>query len=159
MIDLENTYYIKRFLIWDARSMDKNATNLSNYSILVSEEKPDLSLIGKKGDDNTCWKPVAEKKNGSTLNKKVVYMPNPVRARYIKLLIPRTTTSINNVDSPELFAFHIYGTEADTDGIQNINYNRDVDCPKAVYDLQGRRIHDNSYRGVRIEDGRLVVGQ
>lgn len=159
VIDLEHMYDIKRFVIWDARSMDENAFNISNYSIMVSEEKPDLSLIGKRGDDNSCWTSVAEKKNASTLNKKVVYLSNPVRARYVKLLIPRTTTSMNNVDSPELFAFHIYGTEADTDGIQNINYNRDADCPKAVCDLQGRRIHDTSYRGIRIEDGRLVVGQ
>lgn len=156
VIDLEHMYDIKRFVIWDARSMDTNATNLSNYSIMVSEEKPDLSLIGKKGDDNTCWKTVAEKKNASTLNKKVVYLSNPVRARYVKLVIPRTNITMNNVDSPMLFAFHVYGTEADVDGIQASGPAEPVPT-HAVYDLQGRRINGTTHGGVRIEDGRVVM--
>lgn len=156
VLDLEETYDIKRFAIWDARTMDANAANIGTYQIYVSEERPDLSLITKTGDDNTCWTKVADKKN-TTISKKIVTLPDVVRGRYVKLLIPRTTASMNNVDSPMLFAFHVYGTPSDGgDGIADTGMSESPAGHTPAYDLTGKRIY-GTRKGIYVQDGRVVT--
>lgn len=156
VLDLEEAYDIQRFVIWDARTMDTNAANVGTYQIYVSEERPDLSLITKTGDDNACWTLVADKKM-MTINKKIVTLSETVRGRYVKLLIPRTTTSMNNVDSPMLYAFHVYGTPADGgNGIADIDWSDAPAAHSPAYDLTGKRIY-GAYKGIYVQDGRVVA--
>lgn len=112
IIDLEHQYDLTRLLFWDAKSFDSNATNMNAYQLFISAEKPDLSLITKTGDENTCWTLAAEKKGVGSMNKKTVALSPTVRGRYVKLVFPRTTASMNKVSSPKLYAFHVYGTLA-----------------------------------------------
>lgn len=156
ILDLEGTYDIKRFAIWDARSMDTDAANIGTYQIFVSQERPDLSLVGKTEDGNTCWTKVADKKN-TTTSKKVVTLSEPVTGRYVKLLIPRTTQSMNNVESPKLYAFHVYGTPHGGDGIGIPDGGADVTVSPA-YDLGGRRINGGP-KGFYVRDGRVQAGR
>ena len=110
---MEQTYDIKRLMLWDAKSMDTGATNMNAYQIFISEELPELSLITKAVDDNACWTQVADKKNAGGINKKSVSLTNPVRGRYVKLVFPRSTASMNNAEQPALYAFNVYGTPID----------------------------------------------
>ena len=115
IVDLEQTYDIKRLLLWDAKSIDTDATNMNAYQMFISQEQPDLSLITKSGDSNTCWTQVADRKNAGSTNKKTVSLSTPVRGRYVKLVFPRTSASMNNAEVPALYAFHVYGTKVEDD--------------------------------------------
>lgn len=53
IIDLERTCQIKRLLLWDAKSVDADATNMNAFQLFVSTEQPNISLITKDGDNNT----------------------------------------------------------------------------------------------------------
>lgn len=66
VVDLEQAYDIKRLILWDAKSIDSNAANMNAYQMYISEERPDLSLITRDGDGNTCWTLVADKKGSSS---------------------------------------------------------------------------------------------
>ena len=117
IVDLEKTYDIKRLLLWDAKSLDTNATNMNAYQMFISQDEPNLSLITKAGDTNTCWTQVADRKNIGSTNKKTVSLSTPVRGRYVKLVFPRTSAGMNNAEQPALYAFHIYGTAVDDEDI------------------------------------------
>lgn len=155
VIDLEETYDIKRFYIYDAKSMNESATNMNAYQIFVSQERPDLSLITKTGDDNTCWTMVADKKNVGSASKKLVSFSTPVRGRYVKLCFPRTNEGMNNVEKPAIHAFNIYGTKHEAEdallplpAIQPTNPN--------VFDLSGRRVSATT-KGLLIQQGRKFM--
>ena len=155
VVDLESVFDIRKFMIWDARSLDSDASNIGDYRIYVSEERPDLSLMGKNGDDNTCWTLVATRKNTVSSNKKTVVLSSPVRGRYVKLLVPRTNTGMNTAASPKLYALYVYGQEVDTDGITaTAAEERESD---RSYDMLGRPV-GNGYKGVAVKaDGRKVL--
>ena len=161
IVDLEHTYDIKRFILWDAKSIDTNATNMNAYQIFVSEEQPDLSLITKAGDTNTCWTQVADKKNAGSINKKTVSLSTPVRGRYVKLVFPRTSASMNNTEAPALYAFHVYGTLVeDEDAIVSPHYDYiyKEEADASVYDLNGIRQKRRSLcPGLYIMSGRKVL--
>ena len=159
IVDLEHVYDIKRFLLWDAKSIDTNSTNMNAYQICVSEQKPDLSLITKAGDANTCWVQVADRKNAGSLSKKTVSLSSPVRGRYVKLVFPRTSASMNNADAPALYAFLVYGTLIDgEDAIDEVKSERlKVKNEGATYTLSGMRTEEGKLKpGLYIKSGRKV---
>ena len=160
IVDLEQTYDIKRFILWDAKSIDTNATNMNAYQIYVSEEQPDLSLITKTGDTNTCWTQVADKKNAGSTNKKTVTLSTPVRGRYVKLVFPRTSASMNNAEQPALYAFHVYGTAVeDVDAIDEIKDEKlRMKNEEGIYTLSGIRVEAGKQKpGLYIKSGRKVL--
>ena len=157
IVDLEQTYDIKRLLLWDAKSIDEDATNMNAYQMFISEDLPDLSLITKSGDSNTCWTQVADRKNAGSTNKKTVSLSSPVRGRYVKLVFPRTSASMNNVESPALYAFHVYGTPVeDEDAIAFPTEDNETDA--SVYDLKGIKQERRLLQpGLYIMSGRKVL--
>ena len=157
IVDLEHTYDIKRLLLWDAKSIDTDATNMNAYQVFISQEEPDLSLITKAGDSNDCWTQVADRKNAGSINKKTVSLSMPVRGRYVKLVFPRTSASMNNVEAPALYAFHIYGTPVeDEDGIVIPYIYKEENAP--VYTLSGIRQERRSLKpGLYIMSGKTVL--
>ena len=160
IVDLEQTCDIKRFILWDAKSIDTEATNMNAYQIYVSEERPDLSLITKAGDSNTCWTQVADKKNAGSTNKKTVSLSTPVRGRYVKLLFPRTSSGMNNAEQPALYAFHVYGTPVeDEDTIDEVKSEKlKVKNEEGAYTLSGIRVEDGKQKpGLYVKSGRKVL--
>ena len=157
IVDLENTYDIKRLLLWDAKSIDASATNMNAYQMFVSKEMPDLSLITRAGDTNDCWTQVADRKNAGSVNKKTVTLSTPIRGRYVKLVFPRTSASMNNVEAPALYAFHVYGTKAeDEDAVAEPHAYEKTDAP--VYNLMGMRQERRSLpSGLYIVSGRKML--
>ena len=157
IVDLEQTYDIKRLLLWDAKSIDSDATNMNAYQMFISQELPDLSLITKSGDSNTCWTQVADRKNAGSTNKKTVSLSTPVRGRYVKLVFPRTSAGMNNVEAPALYAFHVYGTPVeDDDAIAFPTEDKETDA--TVYNLMGMKQERRSLQpGLYIMSGRKVL--
>ena len=154
---MEKTYDIKRLLLWDAKSIDSNATNMNAYQLFISQDEPDLSLITKAGDTNTCWTQVADRKNAGSTNKKTVSLSAPVRGRYVKLVFPRTSANMNNVEQPALYAFHIYGTAVDDgDAIVTPSTDEAIDAP--VFSLSGIKQERRSLKpGLYIMSGKVVL--
>ena len=165
VVDLEATYDIKRLLLWDAKSIDAEAVNMNAYQLFVSQDEPDLSLITKAGDSNTCWRQVADKKSVGGMNKKTVSLSEPVRGRYVKLVFPRTSAGMNNVATPALFAFHVYGTPVEDDDAIALPYyiykeaeDNDKETDASVYNLMGiRQERRPSKPGLYITSGRKVL--
>ena len=159
IVDLEKTYDIKRLLLWDAKSIDSNATNMNAYQMFISEDMPDLSLITKAGDSNDCWTQVADKKNAGSTNKKTVSLSTPVRGRYVKLVFPRTSASMNNAEQPALYAFHIYGTPIDDeDAIDEVKSEKLKVKNEGAFTLSGIRVEDGKQKpGLYIKSGRKIL--
>lgn len=161
IVDLEQTYDIKRLMLWDAKSIDTGATNMNAYQIFISEELPELSLITKAVDDNACWTQVADKKNAGGINKKSVSLTNPVRGRYVKLVFPRSTASMNNAEQPALYAFHVYGTPInDEDAIDEVKSDKlkVKNEEEGAYTLSGIKVDEgNKKPGLYIKSGRKVL--
>ena len=161
IVDLEHTYDIKRFLLWDAKSINTDATNMNAYQIFISEELPDLSLITKAGDSNACWTQVADKKNAGSVNKKTVSLSTPVRGRYVKLVFPRTSASMNNAEQPALYAFHVYGTPIDDEDtiVQIKNEKLKMkNYGEGAYTLSGIRVGEGKQKpGLYVKSGRKVL--
>ena len=157
IIDLEKTYDIKRLLLWDAKSIDANATNMNAYQMFISREMPDLSLITRAGDTNDCWTQVADRKNAGSTNKKTVTLSTPVRGRYVKLVFPRTSAGMNNVEAPALYAFHVYGTPVeDEDAIKTLP--QWGSGKGAVFSLSGIRQERRSLQpGLYIVSGKKIL--
>ena len=157
IVDLEQSYDIKRLLLWDAKSVDTDATNMNAYQMFISQEEPDLSLITKAGDSNDCWTQVADRKNAGSVNKKTVSLSTPVRGRYVKLVFPRTSASMNNVEQPALYAFHVYGTPVeDPDVIALPTEYKEADT--SVYNLMGIKQERRPLKpGLYIMSGKKVL--
>ena len=158
IVDLEQTYDIKRLLLWDAKSIDTDATNMNAYQMFISQEQPDLSLITKSGDSNTCWTQVADRKNAGSMNKKTVSLSTPVRGRYVKLVFPRTSAGMNNAEAPALYAFHVYGTPVEDEDGMAIPYYICRETDASVYDLKGIKQERRPLQpGLYIMSGRKVL--
>ena len=159
IVDLEKTYDIKRLLLWDAKSINTEAVNMNAYQMFISEEQPDLSLITKAGDTNTCWTQVADRKNAGSTNKKTVTLSTPVRGRYVKLVFPRTSAGMNNVEAPALYAFHVYGTPVDDDdAILQIKNEKLKDESDGAYTLSGIKVEDRKQKpGLYVKSGRVIL--
>ena len=158
IVDLEQTYDIKRLLLWDAKSIDTDATNMNAYQMFISQEQPDLSLITKSGDSNTCWTQVADRKNAGSMNKKTVSLSTPVRGRYVKLVFPRTSAGMNNAEAPALYAFHVYGTLVEDEDGMAIPYYIYRETDASVYDLKGIKQERRPLQpGLYIMSGRKVL--
>lgn len=156
IVDLEQTYDIKRLILWDAKSIDTDATNMNAYQIFISQEMPDLSLITKADDGNTCWTQVADKKNAGAINKKTVSLTNPVRGRYVKLVFPRTSASMNNAEQPALYAFHVYGTPVKDDDAMKALPKKESE--EETYTLSGIRVREEHKKpGLYIKSGRKIL--
>jgi hypothetical protein len=111
IIDLEQMYDVNKFRLYDAKFLDKGQTNLSGYNVYASAEEPDLSKIGRNKDDNTCWTKVVDAyaEDRAEQNIKTDEIA-PVRARYIKLEIPRSRISAYI----QIYQFEVFGEEAPT---------------------------------------------
>lgn len=163
IVDLEQTCDIKRLLLWDAKSIETDATNMNAYQVFVSEEQPDLSLITKAGDANLCWTQVADKKNVGSTNKKTLSFSTPVRGRYVKLVFPRTSANMNNAEAPALYALHVYGMPVeDDDAVYEVKGEpKDGEEPEddgAVFTLSGLRVgNGNKKPGLYIKSGRVIL--
>lgn len=155
IIDLEAEYDITRFFLYDAKYFDTSAQNIDTYQIYVSSEKPDLSLIDATNDANTCWSLVADMRAGFMQSRKIANLSQPVRARYLKLLLPRTSNSMNNVEKPALHAFEAYGTLVTSTYIENVT--SPAWQPNVMHDLTGRSVEAPKSGNIYIVQGRKVA--
>lgn len=103
IIDLEESFQIEKFVLYDAGNFESASNNINGYNIYLSATQPDLSLISKTEDRNTVWTKVVEAKNRRDENKKTDVI-TPFEARYVKLEIPRS--HINT--AVRLYQFEIY---------------------------------------------------
>lgn len=103
ILDLENEYDVEKFKLYDAGNFDSKAYNLNGYKIYVSTEKPDLGLITLLVDKNIVWTKVVDV-NGVKIDNIKTNVINPIKARYVKLEIPRSRSSLTN----KIYQFEIY---------------------------------------------------
>ena len=159
LIDLEKSYDVKRFQLYDAKSLDASATNMDAYQIFLSDECPDLSLISPSGDENECWTKVADKKSVGSSSKKLLVLSTPTRCRFVKLVFPRTSESMNAVAAPALYALQVYGTEAESaDALAIHNSQFKIQNDGNEYDLTGRRYNSSYARhGIYVKGNRKVL--
>lgn len=159
LIDLEKSYDVKRLLLYDAKSLDASATNMDAYQVFLSDECPDLSLISPMGDENECWTKVADRKNVGSSSKKTLVLSTPTRCRFVKLVFPRTSESMNAASAPALYAFQVYGTEAETtDALTTRESQLTNQDGEGEYDLVGRRYNlPAASHGIFVKGGRKVL--
>lgn len=106
-VDLENEYEINRFQIRDS------SPYITGYNVYVSNEE----LSG----DDAKWIPVVENATFSkTQMNKQVNLDEPVKARYVKLEIPRSKLAGNAVNIKE---FEVYKTQGET-AIEDVTDNK-----------------------------------
>ena len=110
VIDLESIYNINKFTIYDSKTLGPDE-NLTHYQIYVSTEEPDIKLITPQGDSNTCWTLVVDKADQGDVAKKEDLLSTPIKGRYVKLVVPRTSDNMN-AHTSRVFAFDVYGTES-----------------------------------------------
>lgn len=103
VLDLEEEYEVEKFSLYDAGNFESNVNNLSGYNIYTSVQAPNLNLISNTEDNNTVWTKVVDATNRKLENVKVDII-QPVRARYVKLEIPRSRTSTYT----RLYEFEVY---------------------------------------------------
>jgi len=159
LIDLEKSYDVKRLQLYDAKSMDASATNMDAYQVFLSDECPDLSLISPWGDENECWTKVADKKNVGASSKKLLVLSTPARCRFVKLVFPRTSESMNAAAAPALYALQVYGTEAETtDALANHKSQFTDQNGEDGYDLVGRKHNlTSATHGIYVKGDRKVL--
>ena len=103
--------------MYDCKNLEPD-DNVTHYQIAVSTELPDLDKITPRGDENTCWNTVVDKADGASRNTKEDVLDIPVRARYVKLTVPRTSEEMN-AHTSRIYAFDVLG-EKTTDGVTDI---------------------------------------
>lgn len=149
IIDMEDEYEVEKFKLYDAGNYESKAYNISGYNIYVSAEKPDLNLVTPLVDNNTVWTKVVEARDVKTENIKTDII-TPVTARYVKLEIPRSESSILN----KLYQFEVYkrtvqnGLKEKSSGIkiwsqclragESIKISLDEPADMSVYSANGR---------------------
>ncbi|MCF0196775.1 MAG: hypothetical protein HUK03_06015, partial [Bacteroidaceae bacterium] len=154
VVDLEAEYDISSIQLIDSRSIETGSDNknLDTYQVYAATERPDLTAITTQGDTNTCWTLIHDGHDeGSVSDKRMVFTP-AVRARYLKLWIPRTTAEMNDMKAAKLFGLNVYGTAATALATPQAETTADTSC----YDLSGIR-RPSPTRGVMIMDGRKVL--
>lgn len=105
VIDLEDTYDISKFKIYDTHTLDPNTDkNMDGYQIFVSTEAPDMSLIDPLEDRNTVWTKVVDATGrvNESIKEDAI---EPTTGRYVKLVIPRSRVSTTT----RLYQFEVYG--------------------------------------------------
>lgn len=111
VIDLEEEYDVEKFRIYDIHYLEPNIdSNIDDYTIYLSRETPDISLISNTEDKNICWTQVVNTNGRLGENIKTDAI-TPTKARYVKLEIPRSRVS----GTTQLFQFEVYkkdGTQA-----------------------------------------------
>ena len=116
VLDLEKTYNIRRFVIYDSRTYGVT-DNISGYRIYVSDEAPtdDEMATFHKTTGGAKWTKVTAVTSDDSNIK--TYEPDvPVTARYVKLEIPYSCVT----DSAQLYEFEVYGEPVST-GISDVN--------------------------------------
>lgn len=168
VIDLEGTYDISRFVMYDCRTIEPDE-NVTHYQVYVSETLPDVDLITPQGDANNCWELVVDKADCGSESLKDELLEQPVRGRYVKLVVPRTADDMNNQTS-KIYAFDVYGSIAtgigqDVDGLRTVSvypkvvpgggqigisgFEGQVDVK--MYSMSGGVVYDRSVSGGRLE--------
>lgn len=91
ILDLEEEYDIEKFVLYDAGNFGSKSNNLSGYKIYLSSVSPNLNAITPLRDNNTTWTQVVDMtgKRGDNVKTSLI---EPVKARYVKLEIPRSRT-------------------------------------------------------------------
>ncbi len=133
VIDLEDVYDIDKFVMYDSKTLGPDP-NVTDYQIYVSMEKPDIKLVTPQGDTNTCWGDAVVNKSGQAdVAKKEDVLTTPVRGRYVKLVIPRTSASMN-AHTSRIFAFDVYGTKyVNSIEAEDVNKNAISVYPKSLH--------------------------
>ena len=160
VIDLEDIYDLSQFVIYDCQNIEPDE-NLDAYQISVATELPDLSLIGPEGDDNSCWQTIVDRTNTGSEATHTDHLDTPVKGRYVKLAIPRTTASMNNHTS-RIYSFDVYGTLSATainhplvDNPSSREKSGEVSPTSKRYNLNG--IAATSHHGIVICNGKKMV--
>ena len=129
VLDLEKTYNIRRFVIYDSRTYGVT-DNISGYRIYVSDEAPtdDEMATFHKTTGGAKWTKVTAVTSDDSNIK--TYEPDaPVTARYVKLEIPYSCVT----DSAQLYEFEVYGEPVST-GISDVNEDDGISVYPNVVD-------------------------
>lgn len=149
VIDLEDEFDITKFVIYDSKTLGPDP-NVTDYQIYVSAEKPNTDLITPQGDGNTCWgKAVVDKSNQGAIAKKEDVLATPVKGRYVKFVVPRTSTAMN-AHTSRIFAFDVYGTKV----VNSITADRMSQNAISVYP---KAVHGDGSLAITNADGALVA--
>ncbi len=142
VIDLEDNYDISSFKMYDCKTLVPQDPNVDHYKISVATEEPVVSKILPTGDANTCWTTVVERFDTQDINIKEDVLDAPVKARYVKLELPRVTKDGKeyNTTTHRIYAFDVFGEKSDNSGVETIAVD-DTDAPTEYYDLHGRRVN------------------
>ena len=108
--------------MYDCKTLEPD-DNVTHYQIAVSTELPDLSKITPKGDENTCWNVVVDKADGESRTIKEDMLGTPVKARYVKLSVPRTSEEMN-AHTSRIYAFDVLGKKT-VNGVAGISADGD----------------------------------
>jgi hypothetical protein len=155
VLDLENTYDITSFRLFDSRYAGAAASNITGLKIYTSSVAPDDDQMATykavSGGDN--WTLVADK-TGLSTSVKTITLDNPVKARYVKVEIPNTYMS----DNAQLTEFEVYGDIVDA--INPVESNTAINVyPNPV--SRGQNIHIVAPSGAYYElygvGGQLIV--
>lgn len=103
VFDLEEEHQIEKFSLYDAGNFESNVNNLSGYKIYTSTQIPNFNLISNNEDKNTVWTKVVDATNRKLENIKTDVI-TPIKARYVKLEIPRSRTATYT----RLYEFEVY---------------------------------------------------
>lgn len=129
IIDLENSYDIERFKLYDAKTLEPSAPNIAGYNVYVSETMPDLSLISGGKDNNTCWHKAVDAYAQNRLEENIkTDEVSDCRGRYVKLEIPLSRT--NSDKKVRIFQFEVYGKQT---GTTNVNAVESAQPQAVVY--------------------------
>jgi alpha-mannosidase len=155
VLDLENTYDITSFRLFDSKNAGAAASNITGLKIYTSSVAPDDDQMATyktvSGGDN--WTLVADK-TGLSTSVKTITLDNPVKARYVKVEIPNTYMS----DNAQLTEFEVYGDIVDA--INPVESNTAINVyPNPV--SRGQNIHIVAPSGAYYElygvGGQLIV--
>lgn len=113
VFDLEKQYDLDMFKIFDCKTLDEKENNFAACDIYVSETAPDLNRLSVTGDTNTCWTHVVKSEDAedqSEIAEKEYVLDAPVKARFVKLVIPQD--KIDAEKATRVYQFQAFGTEA-----------------------------------------------
>lgn len=117
IVDLERTYEIDKFMIYDSQMLGTEYRNVSGYKIYLSSEAPDLTKISSNDDQNTIWTNVVNRGSGKGNENIKTETIEAVSGRYVKLEIPRSNIS----NSMSFYQFEVFKKDkgASLDGKDN----------------------------------------
>lgn len=136
LLDLENTYNISKFVIYDSQSVGSTA-NIKRYRVYVSDTAPtDVQMdeyYKKSSGSSAAWTRVANITSSESV--KTFESTSVVTARYVKVEIPYSAVT----DSAQIYEFEVYGKLVNT-SISSVSDNNTISIYPSVV-RQGEDIH------------------